>query len=114
MRKKFSRLSISSEPTRRRYRKRDRHSFSTSIRRRRDMRYMVIVKANKDSEEGVLPDKVQLDAMGAFNQQLIDAGVMLAGEGLAPSSEGFRIRYKNGTNSIIDGPFAESKELVAG
>ena len=78
------------------------------------MRYMVIVKASKDSENGVLPSKEQLDAMGAFNQELIDAGVMLAGEGLAPSSEGFRVRYDIGKNTVIDGPFAESKELVAG
>lgn len=78
------------------------------------MRYMVIVKASKDSEAGVLPTKEQLDAMGAFNQQLIDAGLMLAGEGLAPSSEGFRVRYENGRNTVIDGPFAETKELVAG
>lgn len=78
------------------------------------MRYMVIVKANSDSENGVLPSKEQIDAMGVFNQELIDAGVMLAGEGLAPSSEGFRVRYDNGKNTVIDGPFAESKELVAG
>jgi hypothetical protein len=79
------------------------------------MRYMVIVKANEDSEKGVLPTTEQLAEMGAFNEQLVKAGVMLDGDGLAPSSEGARLRYdQNGAATVIDGPFAETKELIAG
>ena len=79
------------------------------------MRFMVIVKADKDSEAGVMPSEKMLTDMGNFNQQLADAGVMLAGEGLQPSSKGARVKFdgKGGT-SVIDGPFAETKELVAG
>jgi hypothetical protein len=80
-----------------------------------EMRYMVIVKANEDSEKGVLPTTEQLAEMGAFNEQLVKAGVMLAGDGLAPSSQGARIRYdENGSTTVTDGPFAETKELIAG
>ena len=78
------------------------------------MRFMVIVKANKDSEAGVLPDEKILNAMGKFNEELVKAGVMLAGEGLQSSSKGTRIRFSGGKRTVIDGPFAESKELVAG
>jgi hypothetical protein len=75
---------------------------------------MVLVKANKDSEAGVLPDEKILKAMGKFNEELVKAGVMLAGEGLHPSSKGARVRFSGGKKSVIDGPFAETKELVAG
>jgi hypothetical protein len=79
------------------------------------MRFMVIVKADKDSESGVMPSEKMLTDMGNFNQQLVDAGVMLAGEGLQPSSKGARVKFDaKGNTSVIDGPFAETKELVAG
>jgi hypothetical protein len=75
---------------------------------------MVIVKANKDSEAGVLPDKNILTEMGKYNEELSKAGVMLAGEGLQPSSKGVRVKFSGGKPTVIDGPFAETKELVAG
>jgi len=75
---------------------------------------MVIVKANKDSEAGVMPTKELLTDMGKFNEELVKAGVMLAGEGLHPSSKGARVKFSGGKTSVIDGPFAETKELVAG
>jgi len=78
------------------------------------MRFMVIVKANKDSEAGVLPDKKILTEMGKFNEELGRAGVILAAEGLHPSSKGARVRFSGGKRTVIDGPFAETKELVAG
>ncbi len=78
------------------------------------MRYMVIVKASKESEAGVLPDEKILTEMGKFNEKLVQAGVMLAGEGLQPSSKGVRIKFEGGKRTITDGPFAETKELVAG
>ena len=78
------------------------------------MRFMVIVKANKDSEAGVLPDKKILTAMGKFNEELAKAGVMLEGEGLQPSSKGARVKFSGGKRTVTDGPFAETKELVAG
>jgi hypothetical protein len=78
------------------------------------MRFMVIVKANKDSEAGVLPDAKLLADMGKFNEELMKAGVMLAGEGLQPSSKGARVRFSGAKRTVIDGPFAETKELVAG
>ena len=79
------------------------------------MRVMVIVKANKDSEAGVMPDKEILTAMGNYNDELVKAGVMLAGEGLHPTSRGKRVRFEDGgRKTVIDGPFAESKELIAG
>ena len=78
------------------------------------MRFMVLVKANKDSEAGVLPDKKILEEMGKFNEELVKAGVILAGEGLHASSKGTRIRFSGGKRTVIDGPFAETKELVAG
>jgi hypothetical protein len=78
------------------------------------MRFMVIVKADKNSEAGILPTKELFAAMGKFNEQLIKAGVMLAGEGLQPSSKGKRVRFSGQQRTVIDGPFAESKELIAG
>jgi hypothetical protein len=78
------------------------------------MRVMVMVKATKNSEAGVMPKQEMLADMGKFNEQLVKAGVMLAGEGLRPSSSGKRIRFAGGKKAILDGPFAETKELVAG
>ena len=78
------------------------------------MRFMVMVKASKDSEAGVMPDEKLLAAMGKFNEELVKAGVMLAGEGLHPSSKGARVRFSGAKRTVIDGPFAETKELVAG
>ena len=78
------------------------------------MKVMVFVKANKDSEAGVMPGEEVFRAMGTFNEQLVNAGVMLAGEGLHPSSKGKRVRCKGKERTIIDGPFAETKELIAG
>jgi hypothetical protein len=78
------------------------------------MRFMVLVKANKDSEAGVLPSEELLTAMTAYNAELVKAGVMLAGEGLQPSSKGARVRFSGNTRTVIDGPFAETKELIAG
>ena len=78
------------------------------------MRFMVIVKANKDSEAGVLPDEKILTEMGKFNEELVKAGVMLAGEGLHPSSKGARVKFSGTKRTVIDGPFSEAKELVAG
>ncbi|HRH88517.1 MAG TPA: YciI family protein [Rubrivivax sp.] len=78
------------------------------------MRVMVIVKATQDSEAGVMPDTALLAAMGAFNEELVKAGVMLAGEGLQPSRKGARVRFSGASRSVIDGPFAETKELIAG
>jgi hypothetical protein len=75
---------------------------------------MVLVKANKDSEAGVLPDKKILTEMGKFNEELVKAGVMLAGEGLWASSKGARVRFNGAKRTVTDGPFAETKELVAG
>ena len=78
------------------------------------MRVMVIVKATKSSEAGVLPDEKLLTAMGKYNEELVKAGVMLAGEGLHPSSRGKRVKFGGGKKTVIDGPFAETKELIAG
>lgn len=78
------------------------------------MRFMVIVKASKESEAGQMPSTEILTAMGKFNEQLVKAGVMLAGEGLAPSSKGVRIKFSGKERTVTDGPFAETKELVAG
>jgi hypothetical protein len=78
------------------------------------MRFMVLVKADKQSETGAMPSREMLEAMGKFNEKLIQAGVMLAGEGLHPSSKGVRVRFSGGKKTVIDGPFAETKELVAG
>jgi len=78
------------------------------------MRFMVLVKANKDSEAGVMPTEQLLAEMGAYNEQLVKAGVMKAGEGLHPSNKGARVRFEGKKRTLIDGPFAETKELVAG
>jgi hypothetical protein len=78
------------------------------------MRVLVIVKANKDSEAGKMPTKEMLTAMGAFNEKLVNAGIMLAGEGLHPTSKAKRINFDGGRPKVIDGPFAETKELIAG
>ena len=78
------------------------------------MRFMVMVKANKQSEAGELPSTELLTAMGKYNEELVKAGVMLAGEGLHPSSKGARVRFSGDKRTVIDGPFAETKELVAG
>jgi len=78
------------------------------------MRFMVLVKATQDSEAGTLPDEKLLADMGKFNEELVKAGVMLAGEGLHPSSKGARVRFSGDKRTVIDGPFAETKELVAG
>ena len=78
------------------------------------MRCMVIVKADKDSEAGVLPDTGLFEAMGKYNEELVKAGVMLAGDGLKPSASGARVRFDGKQRTVIDGPFAETKELVAG
>jgi hypothetical protein len=75
---------------------------------------MVIVKATKDSEAGVLPSRELLEQMSRFNQELVKAGVLLAGDGLRPSSQGKRVRFSGDKRTVIDGPFAESKELIAG
>jgi hypothetical protein len=78
------------------------------------MRFMVMVRATRDSEAGVMPDEKLLTEMGNFNDELIKAGIMLAGEGLQPSSKGARVRFSGSKRSVIDGPFAETKELIAG
>ncbi len=78
------------------------------------MRVMVIIKANEVSEAGVLPGEKMLTEMGKFNEELVKAGVMLAGEGLHPSSKGKRVRFSGTQRTVIDGPFAETKELIAG
>jgi len=78
------------------------------------MRVMVIVKASKESEAGVMPDEKALTEMGNYNQQLANAGIMLEGEGLHPTSKGKRIRFSGSQRTVIDGPFSETKELIAG
>jgi hypothetical protein len=78
------------------------------------MRVMVIVKADKNSEAGIMPSREILTAMGKFNEELVKAGVMLAGEGLHPTSKGKRVKFSGGKHTITDGPFAETKELIAG
>ena len=78
------------------------------------MRFMILVKASKESEAGVLPSEADLLAMGKFNEELVNAGVMLAGEGLQPSSKGARVRFSGAKRTVVDGPFSEAKELIAG
>ena len=78
------------------------------------MRVMVLVKADADSEAGVMPSEELLTAMGSYNEELVEAGVMLAGEGLHPSSKGVRVRFSGSDRAVTDGPFAETKELIAG
>ena len=78
------------------------------------MRFMIIVKATQDSEAGVLPSEELLAAMGKYNEELARAGIMLAGEGLQPSSKGARVKFSGTKRTVVDGPFAETKELIAG
>ena len=78
------------------------------------MRFMIIVKASKDSEAGIMPSTELLTAMGNYNEELAKAGILLAGEGLQPSSKGARVRFSGDKRTVIDGPFAETKELIAG
>jgi hypothetical protein len=78
------------------------------------MRFMILIKANKDTEAGVMPTEQLLTEMGTFNEELVKAGVMLDGEGLHPSSKGARVRFSGDKRTVIDGPFTESKELIAG
>src|SRR6266480_1425214 len=78
------------------------------------MRFMILVKASKESEAGVMPNQQLLTEMGKFNEELVKAGVMLAGEGLHPSSKGVRVKFSGGKRTVIDGPFTETKELIAG
>jgi hypothetical protein len=84
------------------------------LKRNKTMRVMVMIKATRNSEAGVMPSEELLAEMGKFNEELVKAGVMLAGEGLHPSSKGKRVRFSGGKRSVTDGPFAEAKELVAG
>lgn len=78
------------------------------------MRFMVLIKATKDSEAGILPDEKLLSDMGKFNEELVKAGVMLDGEGLHPSSKGARVKFSGDKRTVVDGPFPETKELIAG
>ena len=78
------------------------------------MRFMVMIRATQDSEAGIMPDETLLADMGRFNEELVKAGVMLAGEGLKPSSKGARVRFSGKSRTVIDGPFVETKELIAG
>src|SRR4026207_802481 len=78
------------------------------------MRFMVLVKATKDSEAGIMPSEKLLADMGKFNEELVKAGIMLAGEGLQPSSKGSRVRFSGNKRTVVDGPFSETKELIAG
>jgi hypothetical protein len=78
------------------------------------MRFMILVKANKDTEAGILPSEQLLTEMGKYNEELVKAGVLLAGEGLQPSSKGARVKFSGAKRTVIDGPFAEVKELIAG
>jgi hypothetical protein len=84
------------------------------IERNKPMRFMMIVKANKDSEAGVMPSEELLSTMGKYNEELVKAGVLLDAAGLQPSSKGARIKFSGGKRTIIDGPFSETKELIAG
>jgi hypothetical protein len=78
------------------------------------MRFMILIKANKDSEAGMMPDEKLLSDMGKFNEELVKAGIMLDGEGLHPSSKGARVKFSGAKRTVIDGPFPETKELIAG
>src|SRR6266852_4869769 len=78
------------------------------------MRFMILIKASNESEAGVLPSEQLLTEMGQFNEELVKAGVMLAGEGLQPSSKGARVKFAGTKRTVVDGPFAETKELIAG
>jgi hypothetical protein len=86
----------------------------STTEREKTMRFMILIKADKNTEAGALPDEKLLTEMGKFNEELVKAGVMLAGEGLQSSSKGARVKFEKGKRTVIDGPFAETKELVAG
>jgi hypothetical protein len=111
-------LSIQSPPIRRHYRKPDAgdtvENASLTAKRRYDMRVMILIKSDKNTESGALPDEKLLTDMGKFNEELVKAGVMLAGEGLHPSSRGARVKFSGTKRTVVDGPFAEAKELIAG
>lgn len=83
-------------------------------KKHRSMRFLIIIKATKDSEAGVMPSEQLLSEMGKFNEELVQAGVMLAGEGLHPSSRGARVKFSGNQRTVMNGPFAETKELIAG
>jgi hypothetical protein len=89
-------------------------SMGQSHEKEQTMRFMLMVRADSNTEAGVMPTEAMLAAMGAYNDELVKAGVMLAGEGLHPSSRGARVRFEGGKRTVIDGPFAEAKELIAG
>jgi hypothetical protein len=117
--KSLNGLSIPSRSVRRVSRERLSNNISQSPQAQEkeilDMRFMMIVKANKDSEAGVMPSKELLEAMGKFNEEMAQAGVMLSGEGLHASSKGARVKLKAGAvPTVVDGPFTETKELIAG
>jgi hypothetical protein len=78
------------------------------------MRFMILIKATKDSEAGVMPEERMLTEMGKYNEELVKAGIMLAGDGLHPSSKGSRVKFSGNKRTVVDGPFAETKELIAG
>src|SRR5262245_26101778 len=92
----------------------DRQRYRPYMKGGMEMRFMVIVRATKRSEAGILPDEKLLTAMGKYNEELMKAGVLLAGEGLQPSSKGARVKFSGTTRTVADGPFAEVKELIAG
>jgi hypothetical protein len=87
---------------------------ASSIRKDTDVRFMILIKADTNTEAGALPDEKLLTEMGKFNEELVKAGVMLAGEGLHPSSKGARVKFSGAKRTVIDGPFSETKELIAG
>jgi hypothetical protein len=99
---------------RRLVRRPDRAAIQPLVPRRPDMRFMMIIKSNEQSEAGILPDEKNLAAMAKYNQQLVDAGVLLDGSGLQASSKGARVKFSGGKPTVVDGPFAETKELIAG
>src|SRR5690606_22150460 len=90
------------------------HSFPVTSRGDSTMRVMVLIKADRNTEAGVMPSQQLLADMGRYNEELVNAGVMLGGEGLHPSSKGVRVRFSGPSRTVIDGPFAETKELVCG
>jgi hypothetical protein len=90
------------------------YDMTVPTTRRIHMRFMVIVKATADSEAGLMPSEEMLTAMGKYNEELVNAGIMLGGDGLHPSSKGARVRFSGANRTVVDGPFAETKELIAG
>jgi hypothetical protein len=108
-----STVSISPDLVRRLYEQRDQ-ALRAPQRKDGTMKVMVIVKATKNSEAGLMPSEALLAAMGQYNEELVKAGIMLAGEGLRPSAKGKRIQFSGGKRRVVDGPFTETKELIAG